>query len=121
MVAEEGVAEVNRLVRRLTEGVEMSRFRPSRSHTILGLSLAVRSNGLEQVVVVLVSQFMEMIIRVSAGGCRSAVWSAECQIIDVQTIGVPAPHAVGKNVVRRQPALDGEHIQCLSRWGQSLC
>ena len=31
MVAEEGVAEVNRLVPRLVEGVEMSRLRPGRS------------------------------------------------------------------------------------------
>ena len=99
MVAEEGVAEVNRLMPRFTEGVEMSQLRPSWSHTILDLSLTVRCNGLEQVVVVLVSQVMEVTLGVSAGGCRSVIWSAECQIIDVQTIGVPAPHAMGKNVV----------------------
>ena len=66
MDAEEGVAEVNRLVHRLVVGVDMSRLRPSRSYTILDLLLAVRSNGLEEVVDVLVSQFMEVIIGVSA-------------------------------------------------------
>ena len=69
MVAEEGVAEINRLVPRLEEAVEMSRLRPSRSNTIFGLLLAVRSN-------LLVPQFMEGIIGVSAGGYRSTIWSA---------------------------------------------
>ena len=69
---EEGVTVVNRLVLRLVIVFEMSRLRPSRSHTILYLLLAVRSNGLEQVVDVLAS----LIIGVIAAVCRSAVWSA---------------------------------------------
>ena len=73
MVAEEGVVEVNRLVPCLVEAVEMLWWRPSRSHIILGLLLAVRSNGLEQVVDVLVPQFMEVIIGDSAGGYRGAM------------------------------------------------
>ena len=95
-MAEEGVAEVNRLVPSIVDAVEMSRLKPSRSHTILGLLLAVRSNGLEQVVDVLVPQFKEVVLGVSA---RTAIWSAQCQIIDMHTTGVPGPHAVGEQVV----------------------